>query len=36
MPNYYDSNPTIEGLIRCVGRIRGIGSRKLTEQEFGK
>uniref|UniRef100_A0A0R3RJ97 Uncharacterized protein n=1 Tax=Elaeophora elaphi TaxID=1147741 RepID=A0A0R3RJ97_9BILA len=36
LPNYYDSDPTIERLIRCVGKIRGIGSRKLTEQEFGR
>uniref|UniRef100_A0A8R1XW98 Uncharacterized protein n=1 Tax=Onchocerca volvulus TaxID=6282 RepID=A0A8R1XW98_ONCVO len=36
IPNYHDSNPTTESLIRCVSKIRGIGSRKLTEQEFGR
>ncbi|VDM92198.1 unnamed protein product [Litomosoides sigmodontis] len=36
MPNYYDSAPTIDQLIQCIGKIRGIGSRKLTEQEFGR
>ncbi|VBB30456.1 unnamed protein product, partial [Acanthocheilonema viteae] len=36
VPNYYNSDPEIERFIRCVGKIRGIGSRKLTEQEFGR
>lgn len=36
MPSYHDSDPAVEHLIRCVGKIRGIGSRKLTEQEFGR
>ncbi|EFO19259.2 hypothetical protein LOAG_09234 [Loa loa] len=35
-PNYHNSDPVIERLIRCVGKIRGIGMRKLTEQEFGR
>ncbi|EJW72206.1 hypothetical protein WUBG_16891, partial [Wuchereria bancrofti] len=35
MPNYHDLEPAIERLIQCIGKIRGIGARKLTEQEFG-
>ncbi|VDM09518.1 unnamed protein product [Wuchereria bancrofti] len=36
MPNYHDLEPAIERLIQCIGKIRGIGARKLTEQEFGR
>ncbi|VDM95556.1 unnamed protein product [Thelazia callipaeda] len=35
-PHYQESNPIVENLIKCVGKIRGIGARKLTEQEFGR